>query len=191
LTNPLSNTKSQESVAYHEAGHVVVASVLNFGIEDREKTLTICESGQGISHYQPTLVPGDECASTRKRIIALYAGLIAQRRFFPTCLDKYAQGDNEEIRDLVGNLYGGPDTAKAKHLLAETHRECGELVDLHFRAIKALASEVWKKPWKDTVVATPPCMQTREKWLGAKEIVEILKEFELPVNLCKAKLIRD
>jgi hypothetical protein len=194
MADPLSNTKSkeQESVAYHEAGHIVVATVLEFHIEDREKSMVVCESGLGKSFYKPTLIPCDDPGSTRRRIIALHAGLIAQRQFLPTCSDRYGDGDGQEISNLLEDMYGSP-TEKANQLRTETHRECRDIVEikLHSRAIEALATELWKKPWTESANTTDPCGPAREKWLGAKEIVEILQGIGLSARLCKSGIIRD
>ena len=96
------------SAGYHEAGHMTVAV---------RQQLPLCEQGilvyppaSGVSKYCHRL-PGNFANSEKDQlervqtIIALYAGSISQRNFFPECPEADWASDMATIRALLKEMH--------------------------------------------------------------------------------------
>jgi hypothetical protein len=131
-----SEQEFREHVAYHEAGHFVVAHVLGLGvldvtIEPKGETLGRVESDEG----EPTSVE-----SLLHQVIELYAGYEAWVRFDPSSEEKARLGASEDDEQANGYLLRlgkkGPDQER------ELRERAKQLVEEHWRAIEALANEL-------------------------------------------------
>ena len=133
-------------IAYHEAGHFVIAYVLEQRIPSLV-TVKPSEDQQGhVSSERNDFDPESGYAgimSAKAYAIECYAGYAAETRFDPSCSDQAliaARSDYEKAVDAIiaGKLAGMIETEET--LRAEAAR----LVKEHWNAIEALAKELLK-----------------------------------------------
>jgi len=146
-----------KSAAYHEAGHVVVAAVQ--GLRLLKSGIHVDPTdGTGISYYEsrtPDSSYGIDSFGERT-IISLFAGLLAQRKFHPTCTGASASADEDHASRLLTNMYipqkfPGTSAFEASMIeLADARAKFREiansLVEKHWSAIDALAQYLWELP---------------------------------------------
>jgi hypothetical protein len=99
-----------ESAAYHEAGHLTAAA--DQGMPLRSRGIHVDPKGNGISYYWHR-EPGDLANSQkdqeqrRRTILALYAGRIAQQKFFPDTPREAWEADDRKIHALFDEMTDG------------------------------------------------------------------------------------
>jgi hypothetical protein len=180
------DTKYVESVAYHEAGHAVIAAIQQIPLKDRG--IRIDQKGSGFSHYKATKPNGSRNLGSEARreatIRSVQAGFIAQERFYLRFNDRLppsgACWDTNDINALIEEMYS--DRATCEDAKFRLWNEAKELVERHWMAIEALAQALLKKEWSSQ--APPPgerrwSTQLREKKMERLEIVALLKEFQI------------
>lgn len=189
LTN---NPQYRESVAYHEAGHVVVATVQ--GLQLSRYGIRLRDDGTGISYYKfrkpKRFYDGPSEISREHTLIALYAGLISQQVFYPDCSTQGAN-DDQNLIDLLLQDMDAQDTFPSLALASlvaqiELKKESQKLVDKHWPAIVALATALWETPDKprDFDEPEPDSPQSQfEKMLGGRRVAEILQPFGITVSI--------
>lgn len=176
--------KYVESVAYHEAVHMVVASAQ--GLCLRNWGLCIDPLGAGLACYsyrQPdgsTNVGPDP--SRERTIVATNAGYIAQNRFFPDCATFGAHCDANQVNALLDEMYSERNVwFDAK---AELWKRSCELVDRYWPAIDALAKALWAKEWQPQVpLERRWSHQWPEKRMEGEEVMNLLSQFEISAAL--------
>ena len=185
-----SDEKHVESVAYHEAGHMVVAAVLGFPLSRRG--LRIDEKGLGLASYKK---PDPKSCNTRREniIIVANAGLIEQMKFYGAdskeCRTDGANSDHREIESLLDIQYPSPPfTARGKEwsVARENLRQRSEeLVEhRHWATIETLAKALLHKDWvHGTSSERRWSWQPREKSIEGKEVRDILSKFEIVVGV--------
>src|SRR6266404_4602256 len=166
--------------AYHEAGHAVAAAVVGFPF--RSSGIHVDHDGLGITRI---VCPSRRCsnpfsdlqASQARMVVVLFAGLLAQKRFYPESSNNSAVADETQIEQYLGAVYRTDEAAK---LIARNYlkQEAERLVDAFGCAIAKVAENLWAKE------CTPVTEEwdTRlplEKTIGASVIVEILKEWNI------------
>jgi hypothetical protein len=182
--------KYAEGVAYHEAGHIVVAAVQRLPLS--EKGIRIDQQGAGISYYKiarPDGSVGLAADITRERTIrSTQAGYIAQNRFYIRFYDRLpeygANVDTDQVNALLDEMY--PDRNTWFDANAKSFEESNALVDQQWQAIETLAQALWQKDW--TTQAPPSgerrwSRQLRQKKMDGGEIVALLRQFEIPAVL--------
>ena len=77
----------RESVGYHEAGHVVVAAAQGMQVSREGIYLAVDGTGLACCRFRKPekFYSGPSDISRAHTIIATYAGLIAQQKFYPDC----------------------------------------------------------------------------------------------------------
>ena len=185
--------KYVESAAYHEAGHVVVAAVQDMPL--RNLGVHIDSLGCGKAFYWRRLPDGsrNNCGSDLERertIISASAGLIAQKRFYSHSLrndvERYmevcAKDDTALIIELLEEMYSG-DRHAWFSARASLHSESIRLVELHGRAVDALAKHILTRERVPRDRQTDKdgrwSVDDREKWLHGCEIVPVLELFKI------------
>jgi hypothetical protein len=149
--NAQSDPKYPESVAYHEAGHIVVAAVQ--GMRISRHGVRIDNAGLGISYYEtrkPKRISTAPCAATREQtIIAAKAGLMAQQKFHPDCSIEGAWDDDIRINELLDEIRSEEEfpflEVEYTRALIDTYREAQRLVKLHWPAIELLGRSLWNQ----------------------------------------------
>jgi hypothetical protein len=179
----------RESVAYHEAGHVVVAAAL--GMRLSRHGIHLGEDANGMSYYEyrkpKKFFDGPSGISRDHTLIALYAGLIAQRKFYPKCsVEGYS--DDQNLIDLLVQEVDAEDFSGSASLTAQLDlpKESRKVVNQHWAAIKAVAKALWDTPDKPRNLNEPePCwsQSMSEKMLDGQNIVEILRGFGIYTSL--------
>lgn len=171
---------SDARYAYHEAGHAVAAAVLGFPF--RSSGIHIDRDGIGT-----TLIvrPSRKCsspfsdlqASQTRMVIVLLAGLLAQKKFCTKSSNKSASDDEEKIQQYLGAIYSTDEAAKltARNYLKQ---EAERLVEGFWCAITKLAETLWTKECTSVTEDWGTKLPV-EKTVGASEIVEILKEWNI------------
>jgi ATP-dependent Zn protease len=145
-------TLDDRIVAHHESGHVLAAHALQQPISTVELTPT----GGEFKSVAPTeweSVPENRARfreavlqslgpqhieEMRPTIISLLSGLAAQRRLVGHDLDEYASHDVELARSTAHAVAPGAE----RELLAHAMEQAEQIVDRHWHAIEALASEL-------------------------------------------------
>lgn len=183
------------SAAYHEAGHTT-AAVLQ-GMTLQERGIHTDSEGSGISYYWHRC-PGDLAGSEKDRverertIIALYAGSISQRRFFPDCPEEDWASDRTTICLLLEEMY--PDDRAARSAAQNNLRiKAEELVSQSWSIIEALAAALMAKP---TTPLPPPEIEEKwsragsqvGKWMPGSEVVELFEKFQIVACIRPASL---
>lgn len=114
-----------KSVAYHEAGHAVVAAV---------KGLSLCEAGMHVDSQANGVAftfrrnPGDpnnapaDIDQRERSIIMVYAGKIAQEKFAPFSTSALSSGDDAVAEALLDEMYSPPKSEAWNSL----NSACGE-----------------------------------------------------------------
>jgi len=170
--------------AYHEAGHAVAAAVLGFPF--RSSGIHIDRDGVGT-----TLIvrPSRKCsgpfsnlqASQTRMVIVLFAGLLAQKKFRPDSSNKSAADDELKINQYLGAIYR---TDTISELLARNYlkQEAERLVHEFGNAITKVAETLWAKECTTRTVDWGSALPL-EKTVGAPEIVEILREWDISCSV--------
>ncbi|HEY0703931.1 MAG TPA: hypothetical protein VGD60_14275 [Candidatus Acidoferrales bacterium] len=181
-------SRRENSVAYHEAGHITAAVVLAMPIETTGLQIDLC--GHGCAGYFSRLT-GDLAVTEvdlREReftIITLYAAHTAQLRFDPDCRQDNWRSDLEKAKALVRELHSTQNEEVAAH--DSLRRRAAKLVGDHWPIIAELATVLLSK-------ACVPLSQEDTKWgmgshkrqmMGA-EIVEFFAQHNI-----RAKIIHD
>jgi hypothetical protein len=181
-----------KSVAYHEAGHVVVAAVLGLRLHARGSIRTD-RQGKGEAHYdrrKPGTKSGFDLQG-KHTVVANYAGLIAQQKFHPSCSTLCANDDEEKSRHLLIEMYErGQKGPKADFIAAvaavaatehQYRNEARMLVEHYWCAITALAEALWQVPadkFDDDAEAGCDWIidpRNKQSRLDAAEVAHILK----------------
>jgi hypothetical protein len=170
-----------ETAAYHEAGHVVVATAL--GLRLRPEGIMVGQDAKGLACYWKE--PDGTDASVEANILASFAGFSAEKRlrsmrglqqrdYFGVIFST----DWKEARVLQGKfspVYFGDKGGRTIHDELEARAE--QLVAQHWSTIEVLAeallSRQWepKKPFKS---GTQWSDSEQAKYLLGAEVVEIL-----------------
>jgi hypothetical protein len=182
--------KYVESVAYHEAAHVVVAAVQQIPL--REGGIRIDQKGSGFSHCGVVKPDGSTKLGAEpkreKTIRSTRAGYIAQERFYLRFFDRLppsgSSTDTDGINTLVEEMYSGKtacEDAKSK-LFAEAQ----QLVEKYWQAIEALAQTLLKKEWE---TQAPPSGERRwstqlaQKKMDGAEVVVLLQQYQISASV--------
>jgi hypothetical protein len=184
-----------ESTAYHEAGHIVVAAAQ--GMRLFSCGIQVDSHGKGISYYdyrkpQPIRCEFDEHG--RRTIVSLFAGLIAQQKFHPTCSTASASKDQEIIDQLLPQMYLD-GTPQSENRLSEAklklEKESRGLVEQHWEAIQALAKFLWGRPDTPRIANEPEKSWTdspTSKSVDGAGITRILGKHGISVSIEEAEV---
>jgi hypothetical protein len=170
--------------AYHEAGHAVAAAILGFPF--RSFGIHIDHDGVGVTRI---VYPSRKCsspfsdlqASQTRMVIVLFAGLLAQKKVFLDSSNNSAADDEKKIEQYLGAIYR---TDEISALIARNYlrQEAGRLMDAFLCVITRVAEALWAKEWATRTVDWGSALPL-EKTVGAGEIVEILKEWNISCNV--------
>lgn len=175
-----------KSAAYHEAGHTTAAVLQEMPL--RQRGIHVDSEGSGISYYWHRL-PGDLANSENdqfereRTVIALYAGITAQRKFYPDCPEEDWASDRATICALLEEMHPADPAARsaAQNNLEE---KAEQLVSQNWPIIEGLASALVDRPY----TPMPPIeieenwshsKKKIEKWMQGTEVVEFLKKFQI------------
>ena len=94
--------------AYHEAGHAVAAAIQGFSF--RSGGIYADSNGHGNTEFIKTPArcskPFSATEEKQKRtLVVLFAGLVAQKRWWPSSPDKYGDCDEEEVEQYLSAIY--------------------------------------------------------------------------------------
>ena len=121
-----------EETAYHEAGHLVVATAL--GLDLRPKGITIWEAAQdvmdGLAGYW------DDEADWGKNLQAVRAGQIAQWRKFPQSHMAGAKPDNDYFFKIVREHFA---ESIASNIWESVSKKANALLEAHWGAVIEIA----------------------------------------------------
>lgn len=148
------STQPRRSTAYHEAGHGVACIVQGHSVA----TLTIIPGKRSLGHYVRPSVFGYVCDTRRERrkiarelIIVCYAGWAAQKRFDPNANEGGSQLDYDQAFNLSTEFSVFPRGISSigddAHdvFLKKLRNESSRLVRKHWRAVEALAEELFER----------------------------------------------
>lgn len=179
-----------ESAAYHEAGHTTAAALQEMPL--RERGIHVDSEGSGISYYWHRL-PGDLANLERDRcerertIIALCAGPISQRTFFPHCPEEDWVSDRAMICALLEEMHR-PDPAARSAAENNLRNKAEELVSKRWSVIEGLASALLAKP--ETPLPPTEIEQKWshgkkgiEKWMRGSEVGEFFRRFHIAASI--------
>jgi hypothetical protein len=166
--------------AYHEAGHAVAAAVLRFPF--RSSGIHIDRNGWGTTLIVPPSLgcssPSSDLQVSQKRmLIVLLAGLVAQKGFFSDSSNNSAASDEKKIQQYLDAIYRMDETSKS---MARKHLEerADSLVEKFRDVIEEVAKTLWAKECT-TRVENWESRLTLEKTVGATEIAEILRKYNI------------
>jgi len=180
----LLNARAKESAAYHEAGHAVVAAILKMPI--KRYGIHVDGDGKGICYYHPprhfqSHLGAEERPETirdgKNVVIALFAGLTAQRKFYRNSSGRSASRDEEQANELLNHMYWN-ETDESKGIKTDELRErTRSIVTEYWDAVEAVAREVWAAPWSDrTDEENPSWSDTKlERRIDGETVTQILR----------------
>ena len=177
----MDNEKYVESVAYHEAGHIVVAAAQ--GLPLGKCGLRIDEMGAGLACYRCKQPDGSTNVGPdiwrERTILATFAGHFAHRKVYPPVAegDANAAGDFDHVDKLLQEMYSANDVRRAAR--DELCKRSEELVEQHWGAIAALAKTLWARNWSPKV----PVGKSREKHVTREEVVSLLGQHDIHAAL--------
>jgi hypothetical protein len=171
-----------EETAYHEAGHIVIASAV--GLDLRPRGIYIWEEPSGITE-------GIACywedAETEQVLIALRAGQMAQHRQFPESEMRGSLPDIKAFDEAVKIVFG---QNRLGEMYETINAHVGKLLTAHWHAIVAVALAVVGSAWipvtPDDWMPMAPHERSifkRRKHLDGEEIVGILKKHGLSAQV--------
>jgi hypothetical protein len=170
----------RESATYHEAGHMVVAAVLNLLIGRDGIHVDGC--GQGYASYEPTESNGSSALEKERAIMSFLAGDLAKLRFYANCSTCHA--DMLLARNLLREIY--PDEKSQSEAESRLRSEARALVEQFWPAIEAVATAVWNKPWTpvpEEEKGRNGFVSNDERCLDGFEILGILERFGIKARL--------
>jgi len=188
----LSDPLFAESVAYHEAGHMVVAAAQ--GIKLRTHGIHVDGKGRGISYYENLGASGQGSSRERTQtIISLFAGLIAQQEFLPGCSSLCASDDIEKAEALLRTLVSpkAPDLdEELAKLRRRLYEESKASVTQFSVAIEGLAKALLQRPFTRRQSDEPEkrwstCVE--EKQIDGEGVACILSRFGITVSISTTK----
>jgi hypothetical protein len=156
-------TAALDEVAYHEAGHVVVASAV--GLHLGASGIQVWGGPYG---YDGCAAICYEDQPWEKHLLCLRAGSKAQLKQFPSCSTMWsAGGDESKTFEIVRKHFNGQWSDMDEKIDAEVDA----LLEKHWGALEAIAQDVMESNWKPTD-DRPPAI--RKKQLDGKTLVAIL-----------------
>jgi hypothetical protein len=155
-----------DETAYHEAGHIVVATVLELDL--RPKGITIWEAApnvmDGLAGYW------NHDTDWEKNLQAVRAGQIAQWTKFPNTDTTGSKPDNDSFFRVAKERF--PETV-ASNLWENTSKEAHALLRLHWAVVIAIAETLITAEWLSVPEIEHP-LAKRKKHLDGKQLVQLL-----------------
>ncbi|HEY1801577.1 MAG TPA: hypothetical protein VGG46_11650 [Terriglobales bacterium] len=152
--------------AYHEAGHIIVATAL--GLDLRPKGITLWEAGtdvmDGLAGYW------DHETDWDKNLQSVRAGQIAQWRKFPNADTSGAKPDNDYFFNVAREHFPG---SVVSDLWESTTEKAHALLQLHWAAVVEIAEALIAADWLPVPEKEHP-LAKRKKRLDGKQLMEIL-----------------
>jgi hypothetical protein len=163
--------------AYHEAGHIVVATAL--GLDLRPNGITIWEAAQdvmdGLAGYW------DDEADWEKNLQAVRAGQIAQWREFPQSHTAGAKPDNDYFFKAVREYFAG---SIASNMWENVSKKANTLLEAHWGAVVEIAETLIAPEceWMSVGENEHP-LAKRKKRLGGEVLVAILSSHRISARV--------
>jgi len=155
-----------DETAYHEAGHIVVATALELDL--RPKGITIWEAApnvmDGLAGYW------DHETDWGKNLQAVRAGQIAQWRKFPDTDTTGAKPDNDYFFKVAREHFPG---TVASNLWESTSKKADALLQLHWAAVIDIAESLIAAEWLSAPENEHP-LAKRKKRLDGNQLIDIL-----------------
>jgi hypothetical protein len=171
-------------VAYHEAGHVVVAAKNGLKIKIRSG-MRIDDQGRGFADIilRPPGMPDDYPLSREDSIIVLHAGVIAEQRFDPESEGLSSSCDSAWISELLKEMNPSPDPTESK--IAS-----GALIEKSWCAIESLAKELLRKELRVRPSGEPShwSESSVDRCLYGRDVESLLAPFGIAVKLSGPEL---
>jgi len=174
-----------KSAAYHEAGHTVAAALLRMPL--REAGVHVDSNSCGVS-----LIccrnPGDprntakDIQEREHTISMLYAGYIAQNKFFPCCPSDRALKDETTANALLMEMFqseNNPSWSATEQRLRSAARR---MVEERWNIIKELAETLWSKEPVSRLDLGPESQwstDSRERYMTGTEVRKLLEQFQI------------
>jgi hypothetical protein len=178
-----------KSAAYHEAGHTVAAASLRLPL--REAGLHVDSRCCGV-----TLIccrnPGDprntaEDIRERERTISmLYAGYVAQRKFFSDCPRDGAFKDEATADALLTEMFHWERNPAWSATEQGLRNVAQKIVEERWDAIQALAETLWSKEPVSRFDLGPESQWSRdaqERYMTGTEVSKFLKPFQILIQI--------
>lgn len=152
--------------AYHEAGHIVVATAL--GLDLRPKGITIWEARtdvmDGLAGYW------DHETDWDKNLQSVRAGQIAQWQKFPNADTTGSKPDNDYFFNVAREHF--PNTV-ASNLWESSTKKAYALLQLHWTAVVEIAEALIAADWLPVPENEHP-LAKRKKRLDGNQLISIL-----------------
>jgi hypothetical protein len=172
----------RELLAYHEAGHAVLARVLRMGLrrvtivwDPEQECPGLCVSGRGgdVSPYPTT--SGSRASHQRyirKRILLLWGGLAAEAIHYGRDSRRDASADEQEIAGLLYEADCAGDEDRSTYM-DRLWCEAQAILAAHWRAVEALARALLERgelqgKSANRIMRLASCEQVPVKRLGRR-----------------------
>jgi len=164
-----------EETAFHEAGHIVVATAL--GLDLRPKGITIWEASKdvmdGLAGYW------DDETDWEKNLQAVRAGQIAQWRTFPKSDTTGAKPDNDYFFKVVREHFAG---SIASNIWESVSKKANDLLEAHWSAVVEIAETLMAAQWMAVSENEHP-LAKRKKKLDGEALVAILSSHRISARV--------
>jgi hypothetical protein len=163
-----------EETAYHEAGHIAVATAL--GLDLRPKGITIWEAAKdvmdGLAGYWEDETDWD------KNLQAVLAGQIAQRRKFPQSDITGAKPDIDSFFKIVREHFAG---SVASNIWESVSKKANARLAANWSAVVEIAETLIADEWISVGENEHP-LAKRKKRLSGEALVAILSSHNIPAR---------
>jgi hypothetical protein len=161
--------KYLESVAYHEAGHAIVAAAQ--GLPILREGVRLDRAGCGLMCYRYR--NPDLSVRWEEAVVVSFAGLPSQQLIYPDCPTVRSQDDETSA---VSYMTAQSLDEQALEIVKSRLRDRSRLlVHQYSEAIKALGATLWAKQWVGKEIDWTPFPE--EKAIGGNEVVLFANQF--------------
>lgn len=174
-----------KSAAYHEAGHTVAAALLKLPL--REAGVHVDSKCCGVAliccrNPGDLRNTADDIQERERTIIMLYAGYIAQRKFFSDCPCEGALKDETTANALLTEMFQSGKNLTWSATEQRLRKAAQRMVEERWNTIQALAETLWSKapvPRFDLGPESQWSNDTGERYMTGTEVRKLLEQFQI------------
>jgi hypothetical protein len=177
--------KGLKSAAYHEAGHTVAAALLKMPLREGGVHVDFKCCGVALICCRN---PGDlrnsadDIQEREHTITMLYAGGIAQRKFFSGCPRDGAIKDEMTANALMTEMFQSEKHPAWSAMEQRLRKAAQRLVEERWNIIQALAETLWSRDPVSRLDLGPETQwssDSRERYMTGTEVRKLLEQFQI------------
>jgi hypothetical protein len=174
-----------KSAAYHEAGHTVAAALLGMPLREAGVHVDFKCCGVSLVCCRNPGDPRNTAEDIQEReytIIMLYAGYIAQRKFFCGCPQDGALKDESTANALLTEMFQSEKHPARLATEQRLRKTAQRLVEERWNIIQALAETLWSREPMSRLDLGPESQWStdiQERYMTGTEVRKLLEQFQI------------